>query len=366
MTEVLTVPTHFEDISELSQGLADRVEDERLILYGPDAYEEGAQIGFAILLVDGNPALEGLGRVAASLDGGDERAPETRFDIVLDALELEGMSQAVFERIVMTRHAEGEPATGEIPIDELEASAELAVEASGELEAPAEEEFAEAVAEEAVAEEAAAEEAVAEEAVAEEAVAEEAVAEEAVAEEAASGDEGLDEAHSFESDAPPVDHEALAAERVAATAPSVPTIAPPAAERPSGFTLEAPASALTRPSREPVWWPAPAEPPPRVAPSGYFAYSGSLPIPAEPPRPELDEAYRIGRAPRPGEAPERGLSRASDDQAAPAQAAADVAEDDALDEEAAIAAAPEADEVAALDEVVSVEDDELSVEFDGA
>ena len=336
MTEVLTVPTHFEDISELSQGLADRVEDERLILYGPDAYEEGAQIGFAILLVDGNPALEGLGRVAASLDGGDERAPETRFDIVLDALELEGMSQAVFERIVMTRHAEGEPATGEIPIDELEASAELAVEASGELEAPAEEEFAEAV------------------------------AEEAVAEEAASGDEGLDEAHSFESDAPPVDHEALAAERVAATAPSVPTIAPPAAERPSGFTLEAPASALTRPSREPVWWPAPAEPPPRVAPSGYFAYSGSLPIPAEPPRPELDEAYRIGRAPRPGEAPERGLSRASDDQAAPAQAAADVAEDDALDEEAAIAAAPEADEVAALDEVVSVEDDELSVEFDGA
>ena len=62
MTEVLTVPTHFGDISELSAGLADRVDEERLILYGPTAYEEGATVGFAVLLMDGSPALEGVGR----------------------------------------------------------------------------------------------------------------------------------------------------------------------------------------------------------------------------------------------------------------------------------------------------------------
>ncbi|MAQ13567.1 MAG: hypothetical protein CMN30_02050 [Sandaracinus sp.] len=122
MTEVLTVPTHFGDISELSAGLADRVDEERLILYGPTAYEEGATVGFAVLLMDGSPALEGVGRVTAAVDGGEERAPETRYDIVFDSLQLQGMSEVVYERIVLARQslAGDEPATGEVSLEGLE------------------------------------------------------------------------------------------------------------------------------------------------------------------------------------------------------------------------------------------------------
>ena len=140
MTDVLTVPTHFGDISELSAGLADRVDEERLILYGPTAFEEGSTVGFAVLLIDGSPALEGYGRVSAAVDGGDERAPETRFDIVIDSLQLEGMNEVVYERIVLARQSltGEEPATGEVSLDQLEAESEVETEA-----APVEEPVAE-------------------------------------------------------------------------------------------------------------------------------------------------------------------------------------------------------------------------------
>ncbi|NOY93276.1 MAG: hypothetical protein GXP55_18985, partial [Deltaproteobacteria bacterium] len=79
-----------------------------------------------------------------------------------------------------------------------------------------------------------------------------------------------------------------------------PSIPPPAPADPGGFQLPTVASgALTRPSREPAWWPAPAERAEAREVSGYFAYEGELPIPAVPPRPELDSSYRVGPAPRP-------------------------------------------------------------------
>ena len=64
MSQVLTVPTHFNDLGELSEGFLDRVEEDTLILYGPVAYEDGSEIEFAVLLADGSPALEGVGRDA--------------------------------------------------------------------------------------------------------------------------------------------------------------------------------------------------------------------------------------------------------------------------------------------------------------
>ena len=48
MTDVLTVPTHFGDLSELSTGLIDRVDDGRLILYGPTMFDQGAHVGFRV------------------------------------------------------------------------------------------------------------------------------------------------------------------------------------------------------------------------------------------------------------------------------------------------------------------------------
>jgi hypothetical protein len=105
MSQVLTVPTHFNDIGELSEGFLDRVEQDTLILYGPVAYEESSQIEFAVLLADGTAALEGVGRVRAAVDGGEDRVPETRYDVVVEALQLDGRSEVVFERLVIARQA---------------------------------------------------------------------------------------------------------------------------------------------------------------------------------------------------------------------------------------------------------------------
>ncbi len=109
MSQVLTVPTHFNDIGELSEGFLDRVEQDTLILYGPVAYEDGSQIQFAVLLADGTPALEGAGVVRAAVDGGADRVQETRYDVVVEALKLDGRYEVVFERLVLARQAVSEP-----------------------------------------------------------------------------------------------------------------------------------------------------------------------------------------------------------------------------------------------------------------
>jgi hypothetical protein len=105
MSQVLTVPTHFNDLGELSEGFVDRVERDTLILYGPVAYEDGSDIEFAVLLADGSPALEGVGRVRAAVDGGAGRVRETRYDIVIEALQLDGHYEVVFERLVLARQS---------------------------------------------------------------------------------------------------------------------------------------------------------------------------------------------------------------------------------------------------------------------
>jgi len=148
MSQVLTVPTHFNDLGELSEGFLDRVEQDTLILYGPVAYEDGSEIEFAVLLADGSPAIEGTGRVRAAVDGGADRVPETRYDVVVEALQLDGRSEAVFERLVLARQAvsdhppadDAEPPTGDVnvaPADD-ESSDEPVVE---EVELAADEAF---------------------------------------------------------------------------------------------------------------------------------------------------------------------------------------------------------------------------------
>ena len=148
MSQVLTVPTHFNDLGELSEGFLDRVEQDTLILYGPVAYEDGSEIEFAVLLADGSPALEGTGRVRAAVDGGADRVPETRYDVVVEALQLDGRSEVVFERLVLARQVvsdhppadDAEPPTGDVnvaPADD-ESSDEPVVE---EVELAADEAF---------------------------------------------------------------------------------------------------------------------------------------------------------------------------------------------------------------------------------
>ncbi|MGB5267811.1 MAG: hypothetical protein WBN30_14545, partial [Polyangiales bacterium] len=143
MSQVLTVPTHFNDIGELSEGFLDRVERDTLILYGPVAYEDGSRIQFVVLLADGTAALEGTGVVRAAVDGGADRVRETRYDVVVEALELDGRYEVVFERLVLARQAVSEPpspdpeeneTTGEI--DAAPAADDSADELSAEDSAP--------------------------------------------------------------------------------------------------------------------------------------------------------------------------------------------------------------------------------------
>ncbi|MCB9612934.1 MAG: hypothetical protein H6722_10825 [Sandaracinus sp.] len=361
-TEVLTVPTAFGDLSELSEGLADRVDEERIILYGPTPYDEGVMIGFSVLLMDGTPALEGVGRVAAAVDGGDDRAPETRFDIVFDSLQLDGRSEVVYERIVLARSSlyGADPATGEVSLEELEAQ-------SRELEAPLEEGYAaddggyaeeggyEAPAEEAVAEDAyavseeepagevfasfdgaeeggyegvgdvafseppPAQEPAAEDPYAEPAAAlsdvsdaEAPEAEEAAGVEAASVDpdevgyddgyeQGFEDADEGSTMVADLDQIRAAANLGAEAKPSL-APAPALPSAPPGFVLQAPpGGVITRPMAPPTWWPeatAPAQPRPST---GWFQYGDDLPLPAAPPRPELDPTLRVSPAPKPGD-----------------------------------------------------------------
>jgi hypothetical protein len=322
-TEVLTVPTAFGDLSELSEGLADRVDEERIILYGPTPYDEGELIGFAVLLVDGTPALEGVGRVAAAVDGGDERAPETRFDIVFDSLQLDGRSEVVYERIVLARSSlyGADPATGEVSIEELEAqSRELEAPASADLPDDRDEVAADAPAEVfasfdegddasadlgdvAFSEPPPAPASVRPPASVPPAFARPESVRPPAPVEDVYDDEGAYDDAGFESDSGSTMVADL--EQLRAAAQPMPSLAPAPAlpSAPPGFVLQAPpGGVLTRPMAPPTWWPeatAPAQPRPST---GWFQYGDTLPIPSAAPRPELDPTQRVARAPRPGDA----------------------------------------------------------------
>lgn len=82
--ELLEIYTDFEGFETFAGGFADRVEFGRVILYGPEGFETSTPVSFAIYLADGSAALAGIGQVAGCVDGGSDRDPTARFDIVLD------------------------------------------------------------------------------------------------------------------------------------------------------------------------------------------------------------------------------------------------------------------------------------------
>ncbi len=380
MTDVLTVVTHFGDLSELQNGLIDRVDQERMILYGPDPFEEGSRVPFSVLLMDGTSAIEGTGRVVAAVDGGEERAPETRFDIHFDELQLDSRSGDIFQGIILARQS----MMGEAPVEEaqpafdappeeaaFEAPAESfeqppadpfesippQVDAGAFVDGDADSTMVASVEEmEQLGAEAAADvfttdvepDAVAD--VAFDAPAEAFTADEGdvsfeasadvgdVAFDAPADPLGGEEAASFEQpsfDANAADAFEAPADDFAAggfdaddlagdvsfadepeEAPLFGSQAPPAnipglveigdapalPAAPPNFVLPVPETILTRPAYAASWQPeASAAPEPRPS-TGHFHYPNGLPVPAAPPRPELDPAYRVPPAPRPGDA----------------------------------------------------------------
>jgi hypothetical protein len=319
----LIIPTPFEDVSQLTDNFATRVDETpQIMLPFHEPVADGEWFQFVVQLADGTTALEGVGRSVGTQDNGEEYPPEYRYDVILDALQLEGMSEVMFERILQARASqlEGDPGTGEVDVSQLAGAAPadddgrggaaeppapphdlpteaiaLAPEEVGGAEAP-EEAFVAEAPEEAFA-----------------ADAPEAVEAEPADEGWAPEPEGFVEAiptQAVQLDPRP----APSAPPAARSAPPVARSAPPVAARPPVAPRPSPpqrprgelpllhkfdTTILTRPTLEPSWSPVPTPRPAPAQSSGLFDYEGGLPRPASPPRPELADEQRVIAAPSP-------------------------------------------------------------------
>lgn len=298
MTTQLTIPTPFADLAELTESFSQRVDEQRLMLPNAEPMPEGEWVQFDVQLADGTSALAGVGRVQGAFDNGEEHPAEYRFDVVLEALQLEGMHEVMFERLLVARETQmkGEPVTGEVSVEELERQASDE-QAAGDDEGG----WSDATAA--------------------------ADAAHFDGGDAAYGDAGYDDgagvevAEPSEVDAADVDaadlepgtgeidvgaiddapHARAASVRPAAKAPKIQY--PASAPREPG-KLPSPHAfngrALTRASHPAAWSPEPAARPDPAQSSGLFDYQGGVPRPAHPPRPDLDGSQRVQPAPRPG------------------------------------------------------------------
>lgn len=334
MNYAITVPTPFNDISELAESFASRVDDERLMLPHSELVPEGEWVQFAVTLADGSAALSGVGRCTGSYDNGEERAPEHRFDVVLDSLQLEEMAQIYFERILQVRAAQmgQEEQTGQV---ELPADEQL-----GEHAALVADDESQAFVEEPLTDEFPIEEAGSVEphelAEVEYGGADplrNGVEADAFAQPTADAVAEWDDAEATQLGALPSEEMAMDEEWSHAPAhrssvpPRPPRSVPPARssepptelripEQSSIYELPEPSVPgalpsphradviLTRPAILAGWSPEPQLRPEPAPSTGLFAYAAgaALPQPAEPPRPDLDPALRVLPAPRPGDA----------------------------------------------------------------
>lgn len=241
MSDVVTVQTAFSDIADLAQGYIGRVNARQIVVAVAEAAEPGQVVRFQVLLVDGTLAFWGDGHCAQVNDLGDAAEPHGRYELLLHSLEFpDERSLPVFEYMVSL----SESAT---PSEELTAS-------EGGFSAT-----------------------------------------EDGTDEVGTGDlEALDAAS-----IPPVEN----------VAPSVPPAqayeaAPIEDDLPRALSDRPgppPGGVLTRMATGNAWRPVRPERQPPAPRSGLFKYSfGELPIPARPPRPEVDPALCVTAAPRPG------------------------------------------------------------------
>jgi hypothetical protein len=336
MSYAISVPTPFNDISELAESFASRVDEERLMLPNADHVPEGEWVQFAVVLADGTAAIAGTGRCTNCVDNGEDRAPEHRFDVVMDSLQLDEMAQIYFERILQVRAAQmgEEPETGEVALGhEDEAEAYGGTQEAAGYDAPADYDAAEEFGSEAThavsfdeLAEAAGVDPAAVEALPYEAPAQEGYADAAYADagghaeaggyaEAELADLASAELDSAElaaaevgddwdqgSEAAPA--EARPQPRITAPAESAIYDLPPPSEPGKLPSPHSNGAVLTRRVLTTGWSPEPALRPDPGPSSGLFEYAhgAGLPRPEQPPRPEMDPGWRVHPAPRPGDA----------------------------------------------------------------
>lgn len=314
--EVITITTAFGDVAELGQGYMNRADGERILLPLSIENAVGDGVRFIVQLVDGTPAFAGAGRCVQASDQGDTVAAEERFETLLDNLAFDDRSRPVYEYIVAVRQAVYAAGGGDAQAQPGEADAAAAADAADD-ESTA---FVDSSSMQAAAQGET-----------------EVIEAEAEAESASMeiGDAGMDLAAevSLASVAPPsagplsapprTDFEAtiepttegdteLASAAGAAYAQpeaspayaSVPATAAveslPPMELPPVTTEPLPTGMLKRPALAAHWQPAAPQPPRATKGTGLFRYApGTLPVPAQPPRPQLDPSQWVQPAAAP-------------------------------------------------------------------
>ena len=138
MTEPsVVVQTPFDDMSDLANAFAPRVDEQHLVLPSQTPVNPGETARFSVVLADGSIAMSGTGTCSDCIDNGEGVEPD-RYDVVLSALALDpGISDVVFERMLMARehaHSESPPVESERPLDVDQSEVTLA-EAQDEPEA---------------------------------------------------------------------------------------------------------------------------------------------------------------------------------------------------------------------------------------
>jgi len=306
--DILSVATPFPDVATLAQGYINRVDGERLLVPLEVAVDEGAGVRFVIYLGDGTAAFAGAGRCVQVSDQGTNVPPSARYETLVDSLELDDRSRPVYDYIVAVRAAaygqtdeaqDADAHVEEVPGAELEA-APIEVDAGMDVELASLHPVAAAPLSEPAAAVDDADFGYDAEPAAEAELAVEADALEALPE--SLSEEDAEAAHAYASLHPAApEPESLHVPSVRPA--SIPTSAIPESFRPemaSFIPPPLPTGILQRPARALHWQPAPPRRPTPLPQTGLFRYSGpGLPKPAAAPRPDLDPAQLVQRAPRP-------------------------------------------------------------------
>jgi len=257
--EIFEIATQFSEVAELGQGYVDRADGERILLTLPRAVAEGEGVRFIVHLVDGTPAFAGAGRCVQVSDQGPDVNPTERYETLLDALAFDERSRPVYEYIVAVREmayaVEANTANG--PADEAVYETEASISAWPE----------------------------------------------------ASSTEQMSQPPAGLLPAPGVDASSgqeSSAEPQASGPATDPSPEPDAAASFAPDLLASvlpqplPTGILTRPAIAAHWQPmAPRPPRPSSRPSRFRYPAGTLPAPAFPPRPQLDESQWVQPAARP-------------------------------------------------------------------
>lgn len=125
MSQKIIVETSYQDAGEFIDGFQNQVDDQHLVLPTSIVVAEDEWVEFHVALADQSAIFEGAGRCVAVLDNGDEREASQRFDLMLDSLELKGVSQVLYEELIRARSLAEEDATEYAEVLSQDASHDL-------------------------------------------------------------------------------------------------------------------------------------------------------------------------------------------------------------------------------------------------